>query len=255
MIEIRGIKSLNTDNIFWLIIGADKNVVVVDPGEAKPIMDYIEECSLKPDSIIITHEHPDHIGGIQAIVDKFQCPVLGPKNESIESVTHPMAEGNSFERIGIKFEVLALPGHTSSHIGFIVNNEHFFCGDTILGGGCGKVPESAGNTMLDSLRKCMQLYPQMKLYWGHELTEPNLLFAQKVEPDNQDVANRLKLAQENISTSGFDAPGTLSEELKTNPFLRIEHADVVLSVEEKYSAKLSTSYEVFAALLQWKSEG
>lgn len=253
--KIQGIKSPQGDNIFWFIIDGNKNVIIVDPGEGEPIVEFIKSNGLTPDSIILTHDHSDHTGGILDITNEFHCPVLGPENENIESITQAFTEGDSFERMGVKFEVLSLPGHSPDHIGFIANGEHFFCGDVIFGGGCGIVPEGSYDTMYESLEKCKKLSPTTKLYWGHEYTASNLLFASQVEADNGDLVKRLKLAQENISKNGFDAPGTLAEELKTNPFLRTDQAAVIEAAEQKHGGKLSTPYEVFAVLRKWKSAG
>lgn len=253
MLEIKGIRSPEGDNIFWFIIDQDKNVIIVDPGADKPIVNYLKDNGLTPDSIILTHDHSDHTNGILPITDEFHCPVLGPENENIESITQAFTEGDSFERMGGKFEVLSLPGHSPDHIGFIVNDEHLFCGDVIFGGGCGVVPEGAYDAMFESIEKCKKLSPTTKLYWGHEYTAANLLFASKVEPDNGDLIKRLKLAQENIAKNKFDAPGILAEELKTNPFLRTEQPQVIAAAEQKHGGKLSTPHEVFTVLRKWKS--
>ena len=258
MIKIEGIKDTSSqglDNIFWFIIDAKRNCIVVDPGNPKPIMDFIEKNSLLPDSIILTHNHHDHTAGIPALTERFHCPVLGPENEEIESITQAFVEGDSFERMGVKFEILSLPGHTQDHIGFLADREHLFCGDVIFGAGCGNVPDGSYDVMFDSLQKCAKLNPSTLLYWGHEYTAANLLFASKVEPGNEELVKRLKRTQEDIKKNGFSAPVTLAEELKTNPFLRLKEKEIIASAEEHSGDKLSTAAEVFAVLRQWKSQG
>lgn len=256
MISIQGIKDPDPkglDNIFWFIVDSDKNAIIVDPGKSKLIMDYMAKNDLNPDSIIVTHNCYDHVDGIADITAKFHCPVLGPENEGMESITQAFTEGDSFERMGVKFDLLSLPGHTQDHIGFIANGEHFFCGDVIFGAGCGTVPEGSHDMMFDSLQKCAKLPATTKLYWGHEYTATNLLFATKVEPSNQYLVKRLNHTQKDIEKHDFSAPGVLQEELDTNPFLRVDQSEVITSAEKYAGDKLGTPAEVFATLRRWKT--
>ena len=252
MVKIEGIKDPNGDNIFWFIIGKNNDAIVVDPGKSKPVLQYLTDNGLVADSILITHNHSDHTAGIKDVTDQYHCPVLGPENEDIESITQAFTEGDSFERLGAKFEVLSLPGHASDHIGFIIDGKHFLCGDVIFGAGCGNVPEGTMEQMFESLQKCAALPPKTKLYWGHEITTSNLLFASKVEPDNPDLLKRLSDTEKVIQQNGISAPGTLEEELKTNPFLRVDQATIVKNAEEFAGGKLSTPAEVFSSLRKWK---
>lgn len=255
MINIKGIKDPSGDNIFWFIIGKEDSAIVVDPGNSKPILKYLQDKGLTADSILITHNHSDHTKGIKDITDKYHCPVLGPENEEIESITQAFTEGDSFERLGAKFSVLSLPGHSFDHIGFIIDEEHFICGDLIFGAGCGIVPDGTMEQMFTSLQKCAKLHPPTKLYWGHEYTASNLLFATKVEADNPYLLERLSNTEKAIQKQGISAPGTLGEELKTNPFLRVDQLSIIKSAEKYARGKLSTPLEVFTTIRNWKTAG
>ncbi len=259
MTNVIGIKDREESgaNIFWLLASSadDKNVVVVDPGKSRPILEYLQKNNLRPDSILITHHHGDHTAGIEDIIAEYHCPVLGPENEKIESITQAFTEGDAFDRAGIHFEVLSLPGHTLDHIGFIADKKHFFCGDVLFGCGCGRVFEGTAEQMHATLQKCAQLPPETLLYWGHEYTTANLAFASRIEPNNDALKQRLEETQKRLSEhNGIAAPITLAEELATNPFLRADRSDVREKMEELRDLKLSDPVEVFAALRLWRNE-
>lgn len=249
--EIIGIQDPKGSNIFWLIQqGSD--CIVVDPGSSAPILQYLKEKKLNLDCILITHHHSDHTAGIQDITEQYHCPVLGPENEDIASITQAFTEGDRFQRMGIEFSVLSVPGHTLDHIGYIVDKKHFLCGDLIFGAGCGKVFEGTMEQMHASLQKCAALPPDTLLYWGHEMTSANLLFATQVEPDNKNLLDRITATEQKIKEKGISAPGTVKEELATNPFLRVSEPSIKQKAEEVSGKSLSLPAEVFAVIREWK---
>lgn len=257
MTQITGFKDTTGSNIFWIITNPskEKDAIVVDPGNSTPILEYLKKHKLKPDCILITHHHPDHTAGIEDVTNEYHCPVIGPENENIPSITQAFSDGESFERLDIQFRVLAVPGHTLDHIAFLADDKHLLCGDLIFGAGCGKVFEGTMEQMHQSLQKCAALPSETLLYWGHELTSVNLLFATKVEPENAQLLARLTSTKKMLQEKGISAPITLAEELETNPFLRV-HIDAVREKATQASGKTpSSAAEVFGALREWKDRG
>ena len=255
MNQITGIKDTAGSNIFWIISSEQREAIVVDPGNSSPILEYLNKHQLGVSCILITHHHSDHTAGIEDIIKKYHCPVIGPENENIASITQAFTDGETFERMGIQFQVLAVPGHTLDHIAFLADKRHLFCGDLIFGAGCGKVFEGTMEQMHESLQKCAALDPQTLLYWGHEMTGANLIFATKVEKGNPYLLNRLKSTEEMLRQKDISAPITLKEELMTNPFLRVNIQSVKEKAEEVSGKKLSSAAEVFSVLRQWKDRG
>ena len=254
MTDIISVKDTKGSNIFW-IIRKGQDAIVVDPGSSAPILKYLHKENLRVDCILITHHHSDHTAGIEDILKEHHCPVLGPENEEITSITQAFTEGDDFERIGVHFSVLSVPGHTLDHIGFIADKKHFLCGDLLFGAGCGKVFEGTMEQMHASLQKCAALPSDTLLYWGHEMTSANLLFATKVEPDNKKLLERLVETEEQLKKDGVSAPGILKNELETNPFLRVHQESVKKKAEEVSGKSLSSPAEVFAVLRSWKDRG
>ncbi len=254
MTKIIGIKDPQGSNIFWLIV-KDKNAIVIDPGNSAPILKYLQNKQLNVDSILITHHHSDHTAGIEDITQKYHCPVIGPANEVIASITQAFSEGDRFERMAIEFSVLSVPGHTLDHIAYMVGKGHLLCGDLLFGAGCGKVFEGTMEQMYDSLQKCAALPAGTMLYWGHEMTSANLSFATRVEPENKKLLARIVSTEEQIKEKGISAPGNLKEELATNPFLRVAEQSVRQKAEEVSGKPLHSPVEVFAVIRKWKDRG
>ena len=251
MTDITGVKDPKGSNIFW-IIRKGRSAIVVDPGSSSPILGYLHKENLAVDCILITHHHSDHTAGIEDVLAEHPCPGLGPESERIASITQACTQGDYFERMGVHFSVLSVPGHTLDHIGFIVNRKHFLCGDLLFGGGCGKVFEGTMEQMHASLQKCAALAPDTLLYWGHEMTRANLLFAVKVEPNNARLSERVTETEERLRRGHICAPGILKEELETNPFLRVHEESVARKAEEISGRSLASAAEVFATLRRWK---
>ncbi len=129
------------DNYLWLLVRGDK-ALVVDPGDAAPVLDYLAQHELKLCAILCTHHHGDHVGGIRGLLQHFDVPVYGPAQETIPGRTHPVAEGDTVKipELGLEFSIIDVPGHTSGHVAYY-GAERLFCGDTLFTCGCGRLFE------------------------------------------------------------------------------------------------------------------
>src|ERR1043165_9749310 len=137
------------DNYIWLIGGdAGNDVAIVDPGDADPVIEVLEERGLRPAAILCTHHHRDHVGGVPALVQRFRVPVYGPRREDIVGVTVALDEGDRVDipTLGISFEVMEIPGHTLGHIAYY-GSGMLFCGDTLFSAGCGRLFEGTPEQM------------------------------------------------------------------------------------------------------------
>lgn len=240
------------DNYIWLVRKGE-HAVVVDPGDAEPVLSYLAQEKLRLAAIVNTHHHRDHVGGNARLLDSFRVPVYGPREEAIATLTHRLHEGDAveFPELGLRWTVLSIPGHTAGHIAY-VGAGIVFCGDTLFAGGCGRLFEGSPEQMLGSLNKLAQLPPATQVYCGHEYTLANLRFARIVDPDNIDLVAREKAARALRDRNRPTLPSDIALEIATNPFLRCTDARVIASVNEFAGQKLSGEIEVFAALRRWK---
>jgi len=243
-----------TDNYIWTLRDA-RSAAVVDPGDARPVLDYLAREGLALAAILATHHHPDHVGGIAELVAAHEAPVFGPKGEPIPALTHPVGEGDSAEipALGATFSVLEIPGHTRAHVAYYGLGS-LFCGDTLFACGCGRVFEGTPAQMLASLQKLAALPDATKVYCGHEYTLANIRFARAVEPGNALLAAREARAQALRDAGKPTLPSTLGEERATNPFLRCAEPAVVESANKYLGARAADPVRVFAAIREWKNK-
>ncbi len=219
MLDIVPLQALR-DNYVWTLRNA-RHAAVVDPGEARPVLEYLQREKLALAAILATHHHPDHVGGIPELLAHQRVPVYGPKGEPIATLTRPVAEGDTVEipELGVTLSVLDIPGHTRAHIAYYGAGS-LFCGDTLFACGCGRLFEGTPEQMMASLAKLAALPDATKVYCGHEYTLANIAFAQQVEPKNTALAARLVRDQKLRDAGKPTLPSTLGEERATNPFLR-----------------------------------
>jgi hydroxyacylglutathione hydrolase len=255
-LNVRPVRAFS-DNYIWLIDSpkVPARVVAVDPGEAKPVIAELKRRNLSLAAILLTHHHPDHIGGVPELLRLGAVPVVGPDDERIAHRTRTVRDQDRCELpdLGLSFEILQVPGHTLSHIAFWGHGA-LFCGDTLFSAGCGRMFEGTPRQMNASLNRMRELPPETQVFCGHEYTAANLRFALTVEPANgaaleyQERVNRVRAAGEP------SLPSTLGLEIRVNPFLRCDKPAVRAAAETRAGKMLEEPSDVFGALRAWKDQ-
>jgi len=251
MLQIKSIPAFN-DNYIWLIQNSDNRCAVVDPGDATPVLAYLEQHHLTLETILITHHHKDHTGGIRELVNQYpNIEIIGPSDDPVPYLTQKVTAGDQIELFDERFWVLGLPGHTLGHIGYAGDGK-LFCGDVLFSGGCGRVFEGTMEQMFTSLEKILALPEETEVYCAHEYTASNIAFAIAVEPNNEQLQiyrdEVIRLRAQNKST----IPTTLRKEKWINPFLRTREASVIKSVANR--TKQNDPISIFTALREWKND-
>jgi len=245
------------DNYIWLLRLPDQDVcAVVDPGDAEPVLERLRRDGLRLDAVLITHHHGDHIGGLQSLRQAWpDAEVFGPEDRRIAGLTRVVGDGDrlQLQGLGLELEVLAVPGHTSTHIAY-VGGGNLFCGDTLFAAGCGRVFDGTFVDLAASLRRLAALPAATRCYCAHEYTLANLGFARWVEPDSAPLAAATEAAEQRRSAGQPTVPTTLADELRVNPFLRTAEPPVIEAAERFAGARLGGPTEVFTALRRWKDE-
>ena len=209
-----------SDNYIWCI-QEETEAVVVDPGEAKGVLDYLEEKQLRLAAILLTHKHEDHTGGIQEIVARHpESQVYGPK-ETEALANRVVEEGNSFNLLGQTFQVFETGRHTHGHNTFLMGDA-LFCGDALFTAGCGRVFTGDYEAQYETLRKFKRLDDDINIYPGHEYTEINLRFAYDTRPNNKKVSKALEEVRELRAKGQPTLPTTIGREKEINLFLQVE---------------------------------
>ena len=241
------------DNYIWAIHD-DKCAVIVDPGDAAPVLEFLRERKLELVTILITHHHNDHIGGNRDLLVRYPVPVYGPAGEAIDTLTTRLKENDTvtLPAFGLTFKVLDIPGHTAGHIAY-VGHGIVFCGDTLFACGCGRLFEGTPAQMHQSLSKLAALPGDTKVYCAHEYTLANIAFARAVEPDNAALIKREFAEREKRGRNIPTVPSTVAMELDTNPFMRSHVPAVLRAANDRTRTTHTTPAEVLATIRDWKN--
>lgn len=250
------------DNYVWILHNGT-HALVVDPGDLAPVRDYLRAQNLELNVILITHHHNDHINAVPALIKQFpNVSVYGPDHPALSFVTHRLCGGDnvSLEYWGLRCQVMAVSGHTLSHVAYfvffdakIIKYAWLFCGDTLFATGCGRLFEGTPEQMLASLHALAELPPTTLICCAHEYTLANIKFALAVDKENQDLHNWQEQALSLRALGQATVPTTLAHELRTNPFLRCRDPNVIAAAQCHAKKTLLHEVDVFAVLRQWKN--
>ena len=244
------------DNYLWLLHDGQR-ALIVDPGDASPVLQALRDSHLELESILVTHHHADHTGGINALREATGARVFGPAREQIPGPFTPLEDGDTVQVLGLDFQVIDVPGHTAGHIAFFTPEASgkplLFCGDTLFSGGCGRLFEGTPAQMLASLDRLATLPGNTVVCCTHEYTMANLRFALAVEPDNRELIGYHARCAALREARKPTLPTSIAQELLINPFLRTRHP-TVMAAARRFDPAAHDDNTLFAAIRQWKNQ-
>ncbi|AOW13112.1 hydroxyacylglutathione hydrolase [Hydrogenophaga crassostreae] len=247
-----------SDNYIWAMHDGQR-AVVVDPGEPAGVLAWLASEAVSLDTILITHHHPDHTGGVAELRERTGARVIGPVRETMPEPLQRVDDGENVTVLGHNFTVIAVPGHTLGHIAYFcpdVSGEPLlFCGDTLFSAGCGRLFEGTPAQMHASLSRLAALPDNTWVCCTHEYTLANLRFAQAVEPNNQALQAHARKCADLRSLGKPTLPSNLGLEKSINPFLRCTEPDVVRAATIRApEVNHPDAQAVFATLREWKNQ-
>jgi hydroxyacylglutathione hydrolase len=250
MLTITPIPALQ-DNYIWALHSAG-HMAVVDPGEARPVLDFLTRNQLQLTAILCTHRHNDHIGGIQELLEVYNVPVYGRSHPRNPYISNDLREGDHLilKEPNVKFDIIETPGHLDDHIVYIAPGM-MFSGDMIFGAGCGKNFEGTLAQLHHSLQRLASLPDNTRIYSAHEYTEYTLPFALACEPSNHDIQERIAATRHLRAANLPTVPFTIALEKATNPYLRTTSRELIQTLQN-HGLTDTSELAVFSALKRWQ---
>lgn len=240
------------DNYIWFI-QEKNNLIVIDPGESHAILKYMKDNNFILKSVLITHDHGDHIGGVKELLQYFDVPVYG----MCDIASKKLNDGDSIHLSDeIQGEIIATPGHTYTSICYLLkikDQKHLFCGDTLFAAGCGRVFTGDFQAMFNSLNKLKALDSDVFIYPGHEYTLKNLKFAHFLEPSSLLITERMQQEAEKLEKVGNTLPVTIKIEKQTNPFFRCHEPDLINSLKKAFNKNIDDELDCFIKMRELRN--
>jgi len=221
--KIQIIKCLQ-DNYSYLIIDENNlNACVIDPSEAKPIIDFVEKNNINLKHILNTHHHFDHVGGNKELKKRYNSNIVGFRGDQnrIPEIDTLVDDLKIWKKNNFEAKIYHIPGHTSGHIAFhFFKEKKIFTGDTLFSLGCGRIFEGTYQQMFDSLKKIKSLPKDTEIYCGHEYTLKNSNFCVAHDPDNLHLKNKITAIKAKLESGLPTVPTILGDEIQCNIFLK-----------------------------------
>jgi hydroxyacylglutathione hydrolase len=234
------------DNYIWVLNDEQGKCVIVDPGEAAPVLKAIVDNGWHPEAILLTHHHNDHVGGVKELVKNFPgLVVYGPQETQDKGTNRVVREGDKVNILKYEFSVIATPGHTLGHICYF-SLPYLFCGDTMFSGGCGRLFEGTAEQMYQSFQKINSLPAETLICCAHEYTLSNIKFSLSVLPEDKDLTRYYRKVKELRAKNHSTLPTTLQIERQINIFLRTEDIDLKNIISKE--TNLQQPQQIFAWL-------
>ncbi|MFC0228893.1 hydroxyacylglutathione hydrolase [Serratia aquatilis] len=234
------------DNYIWLLDNQQGHCVIVDPGDAAPVLEALSRQHLTPDAILLTHHHNDHVGGVAGITAQYpKLAVYGPQETATKGSNRIVNDGDVVKINGFQFTTIAVPGHTLGHVAFY-SAPYIFCGDTLFSAGCGRLFEGTAEQMYHSFQRLAQLPDETLICCAHEYTLSNLKFARAILPQDREIETYQQQVEMLRAKGTPSVPTTLQLERRINLFLRCHDTD--LQKEIGFHLPPQTLHSVFSEL-------
>lgn len=241
-----------TDNYIWTLTDDAGSCLIVDPGEARPLIEKIEANRWTPVAVLLTHHHQDHTGGVAELLQRYpQLEVYGPQETAAKGAQHIIHEGETVTLLGLPFQVIATPGHTLGHISYY-SAPYLFCGDTMFSGGCGRLFEGSAEQMFHSFQKLNQLPADTLICCAHEYTLSNMKFAAAILPHDPKILARYQEIKDLRAENRTTLPTKLALEREINLFLRTQDADLQKALA--INVECAPLWQTFAELRNKKDQ-
>ena len=233
--KVKVIKCLKDNFSFLIINESNSTACVIDPGEARPIIDFVENNGLKLKYILNTHHHYDHVGGNQELKKKYNSTIVGFEDDKdrIPAIDLFVRDDQIWKENNFEAKIYHIPGHTSGHIAFhFFKEKKIFTGDTLFSLGCGRIFEGTFSQMYNSLNKIKKLPHDTKIYFGHEYTLDNSNFCIANDSKNFKLKKKIIKIREKLKKNLPTVPTTLIDEIECNIFLRAKDLDSFSKLRE-----------------------
>ena len=238
------------DNYIWTLTDDQQHCIIVDPGEAQPVLEKIASNGWLPVAILLTHHHNDHVGGVAELLRHYpQLVVYGPEETRSKGAQKIVTEGDKFDLLGLKFEIISTPGHTLGHISYY-SKPYLFCGDTLFSGGCGRIFEGTPQQMYDSIQKLSKYDDETLVCAAHEYTLSNMKFASAIMPQDPQILAEYQKIKDLRAKNGISLPTKLGHERQINLFLRTQDIDLQRTIG--VDATQHPVWQTFAVLREKK---
>ena len=232
------------DNYSYIILDEKNQIAcVIDPSEAQPIINFVEEKKIQLKYILNTHHHYDHIGGNEELKKKYNSKIVGFKEDRnrIPGINEFVENNQIWKADNFEAKIFHVPGHTSGHIAYhFYKEKKIFTGDTLFSLGCGRIFEGTYEEMFNSLNKIKNLSDDTEIYCGHEYTLQNSKFCITFDSENQDLIKKIHKIKEQLKRGEPTLPSTLEDELKSNIFLRSHNSKIKTNLNINNSSSIET---------------